>query len=323
MSTYNKHAQPAQALSVATYYFSIPFIYLISILPFRVLYMLSDLVNVIVFGMIGYRKNVVLENLRNSFPGKTAKEIDIISKKFYRHFCDFFLETIKVLTISKKNLLNRCRFTPEALDVLSKFAEQKRSVLLVMGHNGNWEWSCNAFNILAGHQLFVIYHPISNKYFDGLMYRIRSRYGTKLIAMKNTYKEMVIHKNGLNATAFVADQTPQPDHAYWTTFLNQETPVFKGMEVIAKKMDLPVLYTSVKKIKRGHYEMHAEVLTEYPANSAEGALSEMFIRRLEQDIISQPETWLWTHRRWKHKRSKDVKLATIYDNRLEDASFNK
>ena len=205
--------------------------------------------------------------------------------------------------MTKKNLLKRCQFTPEAFDVFSKFADQNKSILLVMGHNGNWEWSCNAFNMLSRHQLFVIYHPISNKYFDGLMHRIRSRTGTRLIAMKNTYREMAVNKNGLNATAFVADQTPKPDHAYWTTFLNQDTPVYRGMELIAKKMNLPVLYTSVKKIKRGFYEMNAEVLSENPVDTADGTLSELFIRRLEKDIISQPETWLWSHRRWKHKRS--------------------
>jgi len=294
-------------LQAATYYFSLPFIYLVSVLPFKLLYSFSDFLNLLMFRIIGYRKKVVLENLHNSFPGKTEHEINIICKKFYSHLCDFFVETLKVLTISKKDLLNRCEFTPEAFDVFSKFAEQNKSVLLVMGHNGNWEWSCNAFNMLSKHQLFVIYHPVSNKYFDGLMHRIRSRNGTKLIAMKNTYREMVINKNGLNATAFVADQTPQPGHAYWTTFLNQDTPVFKGMEVIAKKMDLPVLYTSVKKVKRGHYEMNAEILSEHPADTTDGELSEMFTRRLEQDIISQPETWLWSHRRWKHKRSDPAK----------------
>jgi len=297
--TSSPHYSP---LSAAVYYCSLPFIYLVSALPFKVLYLFSDFINLIMFRIIGYRKEVVLQNLRNSFPGKTEKELRAICTKFYSHLCDFFLETIKILTISKKSLLKRCHFTPEAFDLFAQFAAQNKSVLMVMGHNGNWEWSCNAFNVLAGHQLFVVYHPISNKYFDGLMRRIRSRTGTRLIPMQNTYREMVVNKNGLNATAFVADQTPQPDHAYWTTFLNQDTPVFKGMEVIARKMDLPVLYTSVKKVKRGHYEMSAEVLALDPSKMADGQLTEMFTRRLEKDIIGQPETWLWSHRRWKHKR---------------------
>jgi KDO2-lipid IV(A) lauroyltransferase len=303
MNSQSKSAQPFSLLPAGIYFLSLPFIYLVSALPFKLLYLFSDFLNVILFRLIGYRKKIVLKNLRNSFPEKTEQELYNICKKFYRHLCDFFLETIKLLTINKGDLLKRCQFTPDAFDVFSKFADQNKSVLLVMGHNGNREWSCNAFNILSQHQLFVIYHPVSNKYFDGLMHRIRSRSGTRLIAMKNTYREMAVNKNGLNATAFVADQTPRPEHAYWTTFLNQDTPVFKGMEVIAKKMNLPVLYTSVKKISRGYYEMNAEVLSENPLYTMDGELSEMFIRRLEKDIVTQPETWLWSHRRWKYKRT--------------------
>ena len=305
MNQQTKKEKNFQLIPAIVYYCSLPFIYLVSILPFKVLYLFSDLLNLMVFYLIGYRKKVVMENLRNSFPGKTEQELYAICRKFYKHLCDFFLETLKILTISKKNLLKRCQFTPEAFDVFRQFADNNKSVLLVMGHNGNWEWSCNACNMLSSHQLFVVYHPISNKYFDGLMHRIRSRSGTKLIAMNNTYREMAANKNGLNATAFVADQTPQPGHAYWTTFLNQDTPVFKGMEVIAKKMNLPVLYTSVKKIKRGYYEMNAEVLEQNPKDTADGTLTEKYIRRLEKDIVNQPETWLWSHRRWKHKRPKD------------------
>src|ERR1700733_6398961 len=183
MNIQSKPAQTFSLLPAGIYYLSLPFIYLVSALPFKLLYLFSDFLNVILFRLIGYRKKIVLENLRNSFPGKTEKELYDICKKFYRHLCDFFLETIKILTISKEDLLKRCQFTTGAFDVFSKFADQNKSVLLVMGHNGNWEWSCNAFNMLSRHQLFVIYHPVSNKYFDGLMHRIRSRSGARLIAM--------------------------------------------------------------------------------------------------------------------------------------------
>jgi len=227
MQIQTKSVPAFSPLQAVIYYLSLPFIYLVSILPFKLLYLFSDFLNLVLFRLIGYRKKVVLDNLHHSFPEKTEKELYKIYRKFYAHLCDFFLETIKTLTISKENLLKRCQFTPEAFDVFSRFADQNKSILLVMGHNGNWEWSCNAFNMLSRHQLFVIYHPISNKYFDGLMHRIRSRTGTRLIAMKNTYREMALNKGSLNATAFVADQTPQPGHAYWTTFLNQDTPVFR------------------------------------------------------------------------------------------------
>jgi KDO2-lipid IV(A) lauroyltransferase len=174
---------------------------------------------------------------------------------------------------------------------------------MVMGHLGNWEWACNSFNILSKHQLYVIYHPLTNKYFDQLMYRIRTRNGTKLIAMEETYTKMATNRNELTATVFVADQTPHPAKAYWTNLLGQDTPVYKGAELIAKKMILPVVYTSLKKVSRGYYEMHAEVLTSSPLTVLNGEISERFTRRLEEDIKDQPESWLWSHRRWKHKRS--------------------
>ena len=151
-------------------------------------------------------------------------------------------------------------------------------------------------------QLYVIYHPIGNMYFDELMYRMRTRFGTKLIPMKNTFKEMLMHKSEINTTAFIADQTPSSVNAYWTKFLNQDTPVFWGTEVIAKKLNRPVVYISVDKVKRGYYQMNAKLLCENPNQTTEGQISEMHTRQLEQDIIKRPEIWLWSHRRWKHKR---------------------
>jgi KDO2-lipid IV(A) lauroyltransferase len=302
-NSHNKDEQDFSLLSAIIYYPLVPFIYLFSLLPFRLLYVFSDFLYVILYYFIGYRKEVVLKNLQNSFPEKTDKEIDIIRRNFYHHFCDFFVETIKALTISKEEIIKRCKFAQDTFAIYSKFADEQKSVILAMGHIGNWEWASNTFNMQVEQQLFVIYHPITNKYFDALMSRIRSRNGTRLIPMKNTYREMAVNKKGLNVTAFVADQTPQPDHAYWTTFLNQDTPVFKGVEVIAKKMDMPIVYTSVKKIKRGYYEIFSEILIEDPKNTAEGELSEMYIRKLEQEIMGHPETWLWSHKRWKHKRT--------------------
>ena len=286
------------------YYIALPFIYLLSLLPFSVLYALSDGMYFLIYQVLGYRKDVVLDNLRKSFPQKTDEEIVEISKKYYRHLCDLFLETFKTLTITNRKMLKHCRVSKDAKDLFDNVAAENRNVILVMGHNGNWEWGGNSFSIECQQQLFVIYHPLSNKYFDGLMYKMRSRFGTKLIPMKDTFKAMVSNKSGLNATAFIADQTPAPDNAYWTNFLNQDTPVFWGTEKISKKMNYPVIYVNIEKYKRGHYELLAEMLCENPKETGEGEITELFTRRLEQDIIAQPETWLWSHRRWKHKRAK-------------------
>lgn len=289
-------------MSAIIYYLALPFIYLISILPFSVLYAVSDGLYFLIYRVLGYRKAVVMSNLRNSFPQKTEEEIKTITKAYYKYLCDLFLETFKTLTISKKTMLEHCYFNPQAKALFDKLAEENKSIVLVMGHLGNWEWAGNTVSLVLKQQLYVIYHPITNKYFDWLMYKMRTRFGTKLIAMKDTFREMLENRAELNATAFIADQTPTPVNAYWTTFLNQDTPVFRGTELIARKINYPVVYARVKRVKRGYYEMFAEILTDNPKATSEGEVSEMHTRRLEKDIIDQPEVWLWSHRRWKHKR---------------------
>lgn len=284
------------------YYITLPFIYLLSLLPFPLLYLFSDLVFFILYRLIGYRKDVVRQNLRNAFPTKNEQEINALCKAFYHHLCDMFLETFKTLTISPATMLRHCSLTPASKALFDKLANEKKSIMLVMGHLGNWEWGGNSFSLVCTQQLYVIYHPLGNKYFDGLMYHMRTRFGTKLIPMKNTFKEMLGNRGGTNATAFIADQTPRPDNAYWTNFLNQDTPVFKGTEIIASKIGCPLVYVHIKKVRRGYYETHAEMLLEDPTNKPDGYISELHTRRLEQDIIADPVTWLWSHRRWKHKR---------------------
>ncbi|MGN6401845.1 MAG: lysophospholipid acyltransferase family protein [Flavisolibacter sp.] len=284
------------------YYLTLPFIYLLSLLPFRILYVLSDGVYALLFYVTGYRKKVVLKNLRNSFPEKTQEEINIICKKFYHYFCDLTLETFKTLTISKEKMLKRCSLEPGAKILFDQLAATNQSVIIVMGHKGNWEWAGNTFSLCCKHQLYVIYHPLSNKYFNGLVYKMRTRFGTKLIAMKDTFREMTKSRSELNATAFIADQSPSPDKAYWMQFLNQDTPVFMGTEKIAQKMKYPIVYVSVKKIKRGYYTLAAKLLKEPPYILNEGEITTAHTEKLERDILEQPETWLWTHRRWKHTR---------------------
>jgi KDO2-lipid IV(A) lauroyltransferase len=212
------------------------------------------------------------------------------------------LETFKTLTISKAEMERRCPVDAKARDVLRGYAERNQSIMLVLGHWGNWEWAGNTFSLVMQHQLFVIYHPLSNKYFDGLMFRMRTRFGTKLIPMQQVFRDMVANRRELTATAFIADQTPQPDNAFWTKFLSQDTPFFKGPEVIARKLNLPVVYVAVHRLKRGYYSVSASTITDDPGSMPEEMITERFKDMLERDINSQPEIWLWSHRRWKHKR---------------------
>jgi KDO2-lipid IV(A) lauroyltransferase len=285
------------------YYIALPFLYLIASLPFRVLYLISDGLYVIFYYLIGYRKKVVLDNLRNSFPEKTNEEIIALSKQFYKYFCDLILESLKTLTISHKEAERRVHFSEETKAFFQKTFKEKQSVVLVMGHMGNWELVGAGFTqLIDSPQLYILYHPLTHKQFDKLVYHMRTRLGNKLYAMNEALRGMLRDRDKITATAFIADQTPSPEGAYWTTFLHQDTPVFKGTEKLATKLNYPVLYVSVLRPQRGIYTVNLELLTDNPKSCAENQISEMHTKRLEKDILLQPEIWLWTHKRWKHKR---------------------
>ncbi len=279
-----------------------PLVYLLSILPFWMLYGFSNFVCFLMYRVFGYRKEIVLTNLRNSFPEKSEAEIQKICKGYFQFMCDLFLESFKTLTISVETMQKRMVLSPQAKEIFDHYNDKGESVMMVLGHYGNWEWGGNCFSLNCKQQLYVIYHPLGNQFFDDLMFKMRSRFGTKLITMKNTFKEMLGGEMGLNVAAFIADQTPSNDNAYWTTFLNQETPIFWGTEILSRKLKRPIVFVNIDRIKRGYYQINAEVLVANPGETKEGEISELHTRRLEQDIIRKPELWLWSHRRWKRKR---------------------
>lgn len=289
-------------MSAIIYFLSLPFIYLLSLLPFPLLYVVSDGVYILIYHVFGYRKTVVHENLTNSFPEKSPAEIILLEKKFYRYYCDLLLETFKTLTITPKTMLKHCSVTPEADKLFKQLATENKSIIIVMGHKGNWEWAGNSFSLSFSHQLYVIYHPLTNKYFNGLISKMRERFGTKLIPMKDTFRDILKNSQQLTATAFIADQSPNPNRAHWMNFLNQDTAVFMGTEKIAQKIKYPIVFVSVKKLTRGYYTLLAELIQSPPYVECEGNITEIHTRKLEADIINQPETWLWTHKRWKHTR---------------------
>ncbi len=288
----------------AIYYLSLPLIYFISWLPFTVLYWLSDFFYFLVYKVLKYRVGVVHENLKNSFPEKSEEEIKAIQDGFYSYFCDLLLETLKTLTIKPKTVLKRVE--QGDMSAFDSFYKKGQSVIIVMGHLGNWELAGARFSQGPEHQLYVIYHPLSNKYFDKLVYHMRTRLGNKLYPMQDAFRGMVRDRNEVTATAFIADQTPAPKGAYWSTFLNQETPIFVGTSKIAKKLGYPVIYISVDRVKRGYYKLNSELLIEDPKALEEDAITEIHTRKLEEDIKRKPELWLWSHRRWKHKNPNKI-----------------
>lgn len=269
-------------------------------MPFWLLYRLSDCLYFILLYVLKYRKNVILDNLRNSFPEKSEKEIQKILKSYYQYFCDLVLETFKSLTISKKEALKRFQIPDKTL--FEELYSQNKSLVVIMGHYSNWEWASTTSSLIISYPIYVIYRPLSNKYFGDLINKMRSRFGTKMVSMAQTFRQMIQNKDTPTITVFVGDQTPFREHAYWTDFLNQETGVFIGTEKMARKFNYPVLFATIKRVKRGYYHFLYEMLCENPASTPEGELTKMHTKRLEKEIKAQPELWLWSHRRWKYKR---------------------
>jgi Kdo2-lipid IVA lauroyltransferase/acyltransferase len=282
------------------FYLFYPLIYLIASLPFWALYKLSDFFYYLLI-LSGYRKKIIIKNLSNSFPKKSASEIHTLYKKYNSYLCDLVFETLKTLTMTEKEAKERCIFHhPSWLKTLH---DQNKSIIVVMGHYGNWEWAGPSFSLYTNYQLVVVYYPLTNPYFEKMMKGMRTKFGTKITPAVNTLREMVANRKHVTATALIADQTAFADQAYWMTFLNQDTAVFTGPEKLSKKFDYPVVYMNVKRIKRGFYEITPELLFEFPNQAAENEITERFTRRLEEEIQIMPETWLWSHRRWKYSKT--------------------
>ena len=286
-------------MQAVAFYLVYPIFYAIASLPFWALYKLSDLLYYL-FLLSGYRRNVVLENLRNSFPEKSEKEIKALSKAYFSYLCDLTLETLKTIRMTEQEARERCAY--QKADWIDRMYAEKKSLVIVLGHYGNWEWAGPSFALSTKYPLNVIYRPLSNPYFEKMMTKARTKFGTRITPVNQTLREMVASRNNVTATAFIADQAAVTAHSYWTTFLHQDTSVFNGPEKIAVKFDYPVVYMGIKRIKRGYYELTPELLFANPASTSEGEILEKFTRRLEKDIISDPVIWLWSHRRWKHKR---------------------
>ncbi len=281
------------------FYLTYPFIYLVASLPFSVLYKVSDFFYY-VLRLSGYRKEVVMRNLQNSFPHKSPEEIETIAKTYYRYLCDLILETIKTLKTTEEEAREHCVF--HNAEWLDRLYQERKSFIIVMGHFGNWEWAGPSFTLHTRFQLVVIYRPLSNPYFEKMTSGMRTKFGTQISAVNQTLRDMVANRGKITATAFIADQTAPRDTAYWTTFLNQDTAVFTGPEKLAVKFNYPVVYIGMRRLRRGYYEVIPELLFARPKETAENEISEAFTRRLEKDIISDPSIWLWSHRRWKHQR---------------------
>lgn len=287
------------------FYLLYAFIWLITWLPLGVLYVFSDFMYLIVYYIIRYRRGVVKSNLKNSFPDKTEVELRKLERQFYHFFCDVFIETVYELHISHAEMRKRMNFINSSL-ILEQYAKGK-SCLLMTAHYGNWEWCC-AFSLWLPKDkpLYGIYKQLTNPNFDSLMCQLRMQFNGKNIEKDQLLRKMVAlrKENQLAMFGMISDQSP-PGHSihYWTKFLNQDTAPLSGTELLARKFDYPVFYTEIKRVKRGYYTCEFIPVSMEPKLSAENDITECYMRLLEKSILSAPQYWLWTHKRWKHSRS--------------------
>jgi len=280
---------------------------LLTLLPLKLLLLLSPVVAFVLHKLVRYRLSIVRDNLQNSFPQLTPNERRNIERRFYTHFSDVLFEVTKLKSITINELKLRCRFSEESVKLLNGYYDRGQSIMIVMGHNGNWEWAGASFPLFNKHQIITAYRPLRDKIFDTDTLKMRKRTGNILVSMRKLPREMIKHRDMIKATALIADQTPSKENAFWIKFLNQNTPFFKGPEVLSQKFNTPLFWASVKKIKKGKYTVDVELITDDPSSfNPPGSLTKLFASYLERDIQKQPETWLWSHRRWKHKPQKGL-----------------
>lgn len=272
-----------------------------SLLPFPVLYALSDLLCFFVYHVFRYRRETVKDNIRRSFPGESGEFRKRLMKNYYGYLCDLIVEIIKGRSMNAGEVSERMAIrNPELVD---RFFEEGRSVVVVSFHYGNWEW-LNGMPLLIRHHHFAVYKPMENKLFEGYLNGIREKFGAEAISMSLTLRKLLESgKSGTPVlTGLVADQAPPWNRTFWTTFLNQETMFFDGPAKLAKRFNHPVIYQQIRRIKRGYYETWFELLCENPKETSEEEILKSYVRKASAAILADPVCYLWSHRRWKYSR---------------------
>ncbi len=283
------------------YYLLLPFLYFLSRLPSSLLYKLSDVLAFVLGKVLRYRKEVVYVNLKNSFPEKGKKEIEMLAKQFYTHLADRVVESIKCVTISEEEIQERV--ITENMELLNDYYDKGRHVVLMVGHIASWEFAGYKLSINSRFWNFAIVSKVSNKYFNQLVQDTRGKLGMHLVTMKDANLFFKKELPQLSVGAFISDQSPPtPSRAYWATFLNQDTPFFTGAERYARQHNCVVIYPKIVQTSRGHYSARLHLITENPQTEAENRITEKFVRLLESHLREYPSDWLWSHKRWKHKR---------------------
>jgi len=281
------------------YYLVYGLLYLLSLLPLRILYLLSDFSYFIVYHVAGYRKKIVFQNLSIAFPEKSEIEKTTIAKNFYRNFTDNFIETIKLISAGEKFIRDHFIIDQQ---LFNKLYEEGKKCQVHLGHNFNWEMGNLGMALITPYKFLTVYMPINNKAVDRLLIKLRTRTGAIMLPATQISKAMLPYRDQKYLIALVADQSPGvPSKAYWFNFFGTPTPFVKGPEKAARANDCAVVFAYFTKIKRGHYLVHTDLTTLEPRTLPETELSRNYVFYLEKVIRANPEMWLWTHRRWKHQ----------------------
>jgi Kdo2-lipid IVA lauroyltransferase/acyltransferase len=272
----------------------------LSLLPLRVLHGISDVLYLVLYRIFGYRKKVVRDNLKRSFPEKTDAELRVIERKFYSHFCDLVVESVKNFSISEAD--SQARVKAVNAEEIALLAREGKNIIVAGGHYNNWElWGVAAAKHFE-HELVGVYKPLTNQFFDQKMRETRGRFGLSLVPMKDSAAYLTREHQRPVALVLAIDQSPSNPHkCYWTDFLGRDTAVLFGTELFAARHALPVIFGRMTKIRRGYYEISYEIITEDGSQLPYGELTQCVTRALEAQIRETPEFWLWTHKRWKHR----------------------
>ena len=275
--------------------------------PFWLIYLLADIFYWFVYYVVGYRKKVVIKNLKNAFPEKSEIEINAISKKYFRHFADLTLETIKMRGMKPADFEERMKVTNA--DLINRYFENGKSVMVLTMHYNNWEWG-TYLSVHLKHNCLAVYKPLQNVLFDRFMNKTRSKFGTQLVKNDQILRR-VLQAEKQNKSVFIwlaGDQTPPEFHKFWFRFLNQDAMFYPGPAFISKRFNQPVFFQKTEKTERGKYQITFELLFENPAQFSETEIIKTYIQRMEEVIREQPGFYLWSHKRWKHKRPADLPL---------------
>ena len=300
------------------YYIILAVWYVFSLLPMSVHYVISDVMFWLLYGLAGYRKDVVRKNLKESFPEKSEEELRRIEHGFYHFFCDYLVETVKLMTISQKEMKRRIVF--RNAELVDEIMGSGQSIALYLGHYCNWEWvSSIPLWVNPNAWCGQVYHPLENKDFDKLFLQIRKRMGAHSIAMQDTLREVVKHKreNQPIIIGYISDQKPHwVNIHHWVDFLHHDTPVLTGTERIVHKMNHAVLYLDIQRVRRGYYEAEFKLVTREPQKMQEYELTDIYFEMLEKTIRRAPEFWLWSHDRWKRTREEFNERFEVIDGKV-------